>query len=185
MDPFELAGKIITSFEETSIIFQNMELPAPEERSRPLIITVDIDNCSLPGVLIDTGASRSLCSLSTLNFLGIEENKITKCRFACTAYDKSKKEAIGTIQMDVTIGPLTSATLVVVMEEDLAEPLILGRSWLAEIGTVPSPVHQSLKFRHQGEVIIVRADHRQCSGAERKPAPPESGPSSRNGCPVG
>ena len=87
--------------------------------------------------------------------------------------------------MNVTIGPLTSATLVVVMEEDLAEPLILGRSWLAEIGVVPSPVHQSLKFRHQGEVIIVRADHKQGSGAEWKPTPLESGPSSHNGWLVG
>ena len=87
--------------------------------------------------------------------------------------------------MDVTISPLTSTTLVVVMKEDLAEPLILGRSWLAKIGVVPSPMHQSLKFRHQREVIIVRADHRKGSGAEQKPAPPESGPSPHNGWPVG
>ena len=61
--------------------------------------------------------------------------------------------------MDVTIGPLTSTTTVIVMEEDLAEPLILGRSWLAEIGAVASPVHQLLKFKYQGEAIIIRANH--------------------------
>ena len=58
-----------------------------------------------------------------------------------------------------TIGPLTSTTTVIVMEEDLAEPLILGRSWLAEICVVASPIHQLLKFKHQGEVIIIRATH--------------------------
>ena len=55
---------------------------------------------------------------------------------------------MGTIKMDITIGLLTSTTTVIVMEEELAEPLILGRSWMAEIGVVASPVYQLLKFKH-------------------------------------
>ena len=45
------------------------------------------------------------------------------------------------------------------MEQDLSEPLILGRSWLAEIHGVASPAHQLIKFKYQGEVITIRADH--------------------------
>ena len=59
----------------------------------------------------------------------------------------------------ITIGPLTSITGVVVMEHDLAEPLILGRSWLAEICAVASPTHQLIKFKFWGEVITVEVDH--------------------------
>ena len=46
------------------------------------------------------------------------------------------------------------------MEHDLAEPLILGRSWLAEICVVASPTHQLIKFKFQGEVVAVQADHK-------------------------
>ena len=60
---------------------------------------------------------------------------------------------MGTIKMNITIGPLTSTTIIIVMEEDLAQLLILGRSWMAEIGAVASPVHQLLKFKYQGEAI--------------------------------
>ena len=45
------------------------------------------------------------------------------------------------------------------MEHDLSEPLILGRSWLAEIYAIASPAHQCIKFKFQGEVITVKADH--------------------------
>ena len=41
----------------------------------------------------------------------------------------------------------------------MAEPLILGRSWLAEIRVVPSPTHQLIKFKYQREVVAVQADH--------------------------
>ena len=61
------------------------------------------------------------------------------------------------------------------MEKELAEPLILGRSWMAEIGAVASPVHQLLKFKHQGEVIIIRANHWVDTGTNCEPIPPELG----------
>ena len=144
----ESAEEVIVGFEQRNIVFKDEELPTPRERSRPLIISVDIINCHLAGVLVDTGASRSVCYLSTLNYLEIDENEITSHRFACAVYEKSQREAIETVQMDITIGPLISTTIVIIMEHDLVEPLILGRSWLAEIGAVASLVHQLLKFKH-------------------------------------
>ena len=45
------------------------------------------------------------------------------------------------------------------MEHDLLEPLILGRSWPAEICAIASPTHQRIKFKFQGEVITVKVDH--------------------------
>ena len=116
-------------------------MPTSEERSRPLIIFVDVNNRLHLGVLFDTSASKNVCSLSTLNTLGIEETEVTKHRFACAAYDKSQREAMGTIKLNITIGPLTSTTIVIVMEEDIAQSLILGRSWMAKIGAVASLVH--------------------------------------------
>ena len=78
----ESVGEIIVGFEQRNIVFRDVKLPTPEEHSRPLSISVDINNCPLPKVLVDIGASKSVYSLSTLDHLGIEKNKVTKHRFA-------------------------------------------------------------------------------------------------------
>lgn len=93
-DSSEMAREVITDFEQKNIVFKDVELPTLEERSHPLIISVDVNNRPLPGVLVDIGASKSVCSLSTLDCLSIEEDKVTKHCFACVAYDKSLREAI-------------------------------------------------------------------------------------------
>ena len=53
------------------MVFRDSELPAPEEHLRPLILTIDINGYLLLGVLVDTGASRSAYSLTTLDYLDI------------------------------------------------------------------------------------------------------------------
>ena len=123
-----LAREIITGFERRNMVFRDTELPAPEECLRPLIITVDINDYPLPRVLVDTGASRSVCSLTTLDYLDIREEQISKHRFTCAAYDNSQREALGNVQLEITVSPLTSTTTVIVMGHDLSEPLILQRS---------------------------------------------------------
>ena len=146
VDPFVLAREVVAGFEQRNIVFNDIELPAPEERLHPVIISVDVNDYPLLGVLVDTRASRSVCSLFTLDYLEMEEKEITRHHFTCAAYDRSQREAIKTVQMDITVGPLTSTTMVIIIEEDLVEPLILGRSWLAEIRALASLVH--LKFKH-------------------------------------
>ena len=54
----------------------------------------------------------------------------------CTGFDQSEKLALGIIPMEIIVGPLTSITTVIIMKEEVLEPLILGRSWLAEVGAV-------------------------------------------------
>ena len=76
----------------------------------------------------------------------------------CTGFDQSEKLALGTVQMEITVGPLTSTTIVIIMEEEFLEPLILKRSWLAEVGAVASPIHQLLKFKHEGTVVSIPAN---------------------------
>ena len=113
----------------------------------------------LQGVLVDIGASRSLSSLSTLQSLGINEEELDKTPFMCTGFDQSEKLALGTIRMEITVSPLTNITIVIIMKEEVLEPLILGRSWLVEVGAVASPVHQLLKFKYEGAVVSIPANH--------------------------
>ena len=43
VDPFVLAREVIAGFDQRNILFRDIELPTPEERSRLLIISVDIN----------------------------------------------------------------------------------------------------------------------------------------------
>ena len=76
----------------------------------------------------------------------------------CIGFDQKEKLALGTIPMEITVSPLTSITSVIIMKEEVLEPLILGRSWLAEVGAVASSVHQMLKFKYQGKVVSILAN---------------------------
>ena len=117
-----------------------------------------INDHVLQGVLVNIGASRSLSSLSTLQSLGFNEDELDKTRFMCTGFDQNEKLALGTVPMEITVGPLTSITSVIIMKEEVLKPLILGRSWLAEVGAVASIVHQLLKFKHKGVVVSIPAN---------------------------
>ena len=92
------------------------------------MITVEVNGYLLPGILVDTRASRSACSLNTLDYLDVGEEEITKEKIFCKGFDNSQTEVIETVQLAITIDPLTSITKVMVVECELAEPLILGRT---------------------------------------------------------
>ena len=92
------------------------------------MITVEVNGYLLPGILVDTGASHSACSLNALDYLDVEEEDITREKIFCKGFNNIQIEVIGTVQLAITIGPLTSITKFMVVECDLAEPLILGRT---------------------------------------------------------
>ena len=89
----------------------------------------------------------------------------------CTGFDQKEKLVLGTIPMEIIVGPLTSITSVIIMKEEVLEPLILGRSWLAEVGAVASSVHQMLKFKYQGAVISIPANRPRILCTFKMPEP--------------
>ena len=73
--------------------------------------------------------------------------------------------------MEITVGLLTSITSVIIMKEEVLEPLILGRSWLAEVGAVASSVHQMLKFKYRGAVVSIPANRQGILCTFKMPEP--------------
>ena len=70
-------------FERRNIVFRDSKLPALEERLHPLIVTVYINDYLLLSTLVDIGASQSACSLTTLDYLDVEEEEITRQSVLC------------------------------------------------------------------------------------------------------
>ena len=72
-------------------------------------------------------------------------------------YDSTKREVMGTLMIDLQIGPATFSTLFQVLRIPTSFNLLLGQPWIHIAGAIPSSFHQKVKFIHDGQVITVRS----------------------------
>ena len=71
------------------------------------------------------------------------------------AFDGSKRDVVGTMDVLIMIGPITFNIEFQVMDIDPSYTCLLGRPWIHIAGVVPSFLHQKLKFRVENKVISV------------------------------
>ncbi|RVW78332.1 Transposon Tf2-2 polyprotein [Vitis vinifera] len=64
---------------------------------------------------------------------------------------------MGTLMIDLQIGPATFSTLFQVLRIPTSFNLLLGRLWIHIVGVIPSSLHQKVKSIHDGQVITVRS----------------------------
>ena len=96
----------------TCIVFLDDDLP-PEgsDHIRPLYITVGCSGCRVPSVLLDNGSALNVCLLAidiALGFVPLDFGHSTQ---TVRAYDNTKREVMGTLVIDLQIGPATFSTL--------------------------------------------------------------------------
>ena len=71
------------------------------------------------------------------------------------AFDGSRREVIGEIELPMQIGPCTFQITFQVMDILSAYSCLLGRHWIHSVGVVPSTLYQKLKFVINDKLIIV------------------------------
>ncbi|RVW83100.1 hypothetical protein CK203_040751 [Vitis vinifera] len=76
------------------------------------------------------------------------------------AYDSTKREVMGTLVIDLQIGPATFSTLFQVLRIPTSFNLLLGRPWIHRAGAIPSSLHQKVKFIHDGQTLEIEDFHR-------------------------
>jgi len=74
------------------------------------------------------------------------------------AFDGSRREVRGEIDLPVQIGPHTCQVTFQVMDINPAYSCLLGRPWIHTVGVVPSTLHQKLKFVVEGYLVIVSGE---------------------------
>ena len=57
-------------------------------------------------VLIDDGSVLNMCPLKTVNFLGLSIDDFVPINQHVRAYDNSRREVLGTVTLELTIGPM-------------------------------------------------------------------------------
>nr|KYP34949.1 hypothetical protein KK1_044041 [Cajanus cajan] len=71
------------------------------------------------------------------------------------AFDGSRREIIGEIEIHVQIGPFTFNITFQVMDIKPTYSCLLGRPWIHSARVVPSYLHQKLKFIVEDKLVIV------------------------------
>ncbi|CAN1156262.1 hypothetical protein LINPERPRIM_LOCUS20104 [Linum perenne] len=148
-----IVGVVLTN---GKITFNEDEIP-PEgtEHTKALHISVKCKDFMVARVLIDNGSALNVIPKSTLNKLRIDDTFIRPSFTVVRAFDGTKRQVIGEIELPIQVGPQVFKVDFHVMDINPTYSLLLGRPWLHAAGVVPSSLHQKLKFVIDGKLIEV------------------------------
>ena len=92
---------------ELTISYFDMDLTKKgKHHNDPLHITVDAKGKKIPMVLIDDGNALNVCPLKTTSCLGLRIEDFVPFDQHVRAYDNSRREVLGTVTLELTIGPM-------------------------------------------------------------------------------
>ncbi|RVW62232.1 Transposon Ty3-I Gag-Pol polyprotein [Vitis vinifera] len=129
---------MMTAGRATCIVFSDDDLPPDGlDHVRPLYITVGCSGRRVPSVLLDNGSALNVCPLATAIALGFAPSDFGPSTQTVRAYDSTKREVMGTLMIDLQIGPATFSTL-----------------------------FQKVKFIHDGQVITVQSTRDMLASSE-------------------
>ena len=99
------------------------EIPPNEHGStKALYITTKVKDCTLSKVLIDNGLSLNIMPLSTLTRLPVDRSYMRHTRTVVRAFDGTRWEVTGEIEIEMQIGPVHS--------------LLSSKSWIYRLPTI-------------------------------------------------
>ncbi|WKA12991.1 hypothetical protein VitviT2T_030331 [Vitis vinifera] len=149
---------MMTAGKATCIVFSDDDLP-PEgsDHTRPLYISVGCSGRRVPSVLLDNGSALNVCPLATAIALGYAPSDFGPSTQTVRAYDSIRREVMGTLEIELLIGPATFVAVFQVLRIPTSFNLLLGRPWIHRAGAIPSSLHQKVKFIHDGQVVVVQS----------------------------
>ena len=150
---------MLTADRATCIAFSDDDLP-PEGSNhvRPLFIDVACLGRRVPSVLLDNGSALNVCPLVTAIALGFSPDDFGPSTQTVRAYDGTQRTVMGTLSTHVMIGPVSYSIVFQVLRIQSSFNLLLGCPWIHEAGSIPSSLHQKVKFIHEGRIITIQSD---------------------------
>ena len=112
---------------------------------------------NVPMSLVDNGSAINVCPLRTAKKLGIKNEELTPSTQGIRAYDNTRRQAVGTIILNITTGAIKRRTKFQVVDIKASFNLLLGRPWLHELKAIPSSLHQKVKAIVGGVPITIDA----------------------------
>ncbi|XP_061965260.1 uncharacterized protein LOC133689413 [Populus nigra] len=151
-----LVGRIQAS---NYLYFTEDELdPEGTGHNKPLYITVKCKNCLIGKVLVDNGSALNVLPRHMLDEMPIDATYMRPSTMTARAYDGSPRQVIGTIDIELFVGPQMFLVTLQVMDIHPSYSMLLGRPWIHASGAVTSSLHQCLKYIINGTLVKVKAE---------------------------
>ena len=153
-------GGIVNNITDNNYLtFAEEEIPAEGRgHNKALHMSVKCMEHIMDKVLIDNGSSLNVMPKSTLEKLPFNASHLRPSSMVVRAFDGSRREVRGEIDLPVQIGPHTCQVTFQVMDINPAYNCLLGHPWIHSVGVVPSTLHQKLKFVVEGHLVIVSGE---------------------------
>ena len=140
---------MITADKATCIVFSYDDLPLEgSNHTHHLYITVGYSSHRVPSILLDNDLALSVCRLATAITLSYAPSGFGPSTQTIRAYDNTKMEVMGTLMIELLIGPATFSILLQVLRIPTSFNLLLSRPWIHRVGVIPYFLHQKVKFIH-------------------------------------
>lgn len=97
-------------FENNLLVFyENNRRDVPTQHNRPLYVIANVRDVELKRVLLDAGSSLNIVSLDVLEDIGVPRKRIQKQPFEASSFNGSRTYTVGSISLDLTVGPIQAA----------------------------------------------------------------------------
>ena len=124
----------------TCIIFSDDDLPPNgPDHTCPLYILVGCSGRRVSFVLLENGSALNVCLLATVIALGYAPSDFGPSTHIVRAYDNIRREVMGTLEIELLIGPTTFPTLFQVLRIPTSFNLLLGRPWIHKVEAILFP----------------------------------------------
>nr|XP_009610714.1 uncharacterized protein LOC104104354 [Nicotiana tomentosiformis] len=91
--------------------------------------------------------------------LNIDTNRIRTSNVSIRAFDGSRRDTIGEIELTMTISPVDFNIVFQVLNMETSYNFLLGRSWIHMARALPSTLHQMVKFEYDRQEVVVHGDN--------------------------
>jgi hypothetical protein len=137
-------GKLVGQVQASNFItFTDDEIdPAGVGHTKALHITVKCKGHIVAKVLIDNGSALNVLPKMILDQLPVDVSSVRSSGMVVRAFDGTKREVIGDLDLDLEIGGFLFKVTFQIMDIHPAYSMLLGRPWIHMAGAIPSSLHQ-------------------------------------------
>ena len=111
-----------------------------------LVLTVDINNFDVHGVLVDPGSAADLLHLPALKQMRVPLDRRSSAGRVLSGFNGATTLIVGDIAFLVQAGPVIQQVLFLMVEYLGPYNEILGWAWLHAMKAVPSTYHQTINY---------------------------------------
>ena len=126
--------------------------------NKPLYITVLCKDCLIGKVIIDNGSAFNELPRHMLNEMLVDPSHMQPSVMTARAYDGSPRQLLGSIEVELAVGPQVFLVTLQVMDIHPSYSMLLGKPWIHSAKAVTSSLHQYLKYIVNSVLVTVKAE---------------------------